>query len=81
MAVNYIGGGNLCTGKKHWPAASHWQSLSHNVVSKLWYIKQVLHNIKVRWKGNKVKIQLFIKMIESAAFIGYFSVPYNYLYL
>ena len=33
MAVSFIGGGNLSTLINHWPAASHWQTLSHNVIS------------------------------------------------
>jgi hypothetical protein len=32
-------------GKKHWPAASHWQTLSHNVISSLSRIQT--HNISV----------------------------------
>ena len=32
MAVGFIGGGNGVYGEKHRPAASHWQTLSHNVV-------------------------------------------------
>ena len=30
MTVSFIGGGNR---RNHWPAARHWQTLSHNVVS------------------------------------------------
>jgi len=30
MAVSFIGGGNR---ENHWSATSHWQTLSHNVVS------------------------------------------------
>ena len=34
LAVNFIGGGNRSTRQKnHWPATSHWQTLSHSVVS------------------------------------------------
>jgi len=33
MAVSFIGGGTGVPGKNHWSAASHWQTLSHNVVS------------------------------------------------
>jgi ABC-type anion transport system duplicated permease subunit len=33
VAVSFIGEENRSTRKKHLPAASHWQSLSHNVVS------------------------------------------------
>ena len=32
VTVSFIGGGNLNTPKNHWPIASHWQTLSHNVV-------------------------------------------------
>ena len=31
MAVSFIGRGNRSTGENHWPVASHWQTLSHNV--------------------------------------------------
>jgi hypothetical protein len=30
VGVSFIGGE---TGEKHWPVASHWQTLAHNVVS------------------------------------------------
>jgi len=33
IAVSFIGGGNWSTRRK--PAASHWQTLSHNVVSSV----------------------------------------------
>ena len=33
MAVSFIGGGNRVPGEKQWPVTSHWQTLSHNVVS------------------------------------------------
>ena len=32
MVVSFIGGGNRSTWKNHRPAASHWQTLSYNVV-------------------------------------------------
>ena len=32
MAVSLIGGVNGVPGENHRPAASHWQTLSHNVV-------------------------------------------------
>ena len=33
LAVSFIGGGNQSNGENHRPATSHWQTLSHNVVS------------------------------------------------
>jgi hypothetical protein len=33
LVVSFIGEGNRSTGEKHRPVASHWQTLSHNVVS------------------------------------------------
>jgi hypothetical protein len=33
MAVSYIGGGCAVPGENHWSVESHWQTLSHNVVS------------------------------------------------
>ena len=32
MVVCFIGGGNRKTGENHLPVASHWHTLSHNVV-------------------------------------------------
>jgi len=34
VVVSFIGGGNRrVPGENHWPVPSHWQTLSHNVVS------------------------------------------------
>jgi len=33
VAVSFMGGGNRRARESHWPAASHWQTLSHKVVS------------------------------------------------
>ena len=33
LVVSFIGGGKQSAGENHRPAASHWQTLSHNVVS------------------------------------------------
>jgi hypothetical protein len=33
VAVSFIRGGNRVPGENHWPVASHWQTLLHNVVS------------------------------------------------
>jgi len=33
VAVSFIGGGNQKIGENHRPVASHWRTLSHNVVS------------------------------------------------
>ena len=33
VAISFIGGGNRSNAESHRPAASHWQTLSHNVVS------------------------------------------------
>jgi hypothetical protein len=35
VAVSFISGGNWSTWRNHWPAASHWQTLSHNVMKKV----------------------------------------------
>ena len=32
VVVSFIGGRNQSAWKKHWPVASYWQTLSHNVV-------------------------------------------------
>jgi hypothetical protein len=32
VAVSFIGGGKWNSQENHWTAASHWQTLSHNVV-------------------------------------------------
>ena len=34
VAVSFIGGGTRVPIENHWPAASHWQTLSHNVASR-----------------------------------------------
>ena len=44
VAVSFIGGGNR--GKKHWPAASSWKKLSHNVVSSTPHLSRIqTHNV------------------------------------
>jgi hypothetical protein len=35
VAVGFIGGRNQNTLRKHPPATSHWQTLSHNVVDSV----------------------------------------------
>jgi hypothetical protein len=35
LTVGFIGGGNPSTQRKHRFAASHWQTLRHNVVSRM----------------------------------------------
>jgi hypothetical protein len=42
VAISYIGGRNLVPWENHWPAASHWQNLSHNVVSSTSRLSGVL---------------------------------------
>ena len=44
MAVSFICGGNWRIRRKHWHIASHWQTLSHNVVH-LALIDTRTHNI------------------------------------
>jgi len=35
IMVSFIGGGNRSPEENHQPAASHWQTWSHNVVSTI----------------------------------------------
>jgi hypothetical protein len=36
VAASFIGGGNRVPRENHRPVVSHWQTLSHNVVSPEW---------------------------------------------
>jgi hypothetical protein len=44
MAVSFIGGGNRRPAEIHQPATSHWQTLSHNVVSSTPLLSGI-HNV------------------------------------
>jgi hypothetical protein len=61
-------------GKKHWPVASHWQTLSHNVVSsKPRHELTTLVVIKPRWylETKCVKCMLFLYIANTIINIVY----------
>jgi hypothetical protein len=61
MAVSFIGGGNQVPRENHQPAASHWQILSHNVVSSTPCLEWDSKTHKMSSNRHK---KLWIKMLK-----------------
>jgi hypothetical protein len=74
MAVSFIGVGNWHTGENHRPVASHWQTLSHNVLSSKPRHKQGLNSRPQRppisigifytWNSTLLNLYLFYLQID-----------------
>ena len=82
MAISFIGGGNRSTRENHLPVASHWQTLSHNVVStspcqelgsnsQMWSLQQVWLWLIYFWKWQETPKILILIPNQDTSQTGY----------